>query len=390
MKREKPTNLVMAATRDDMHAELLSKIRLGRADLRYMVNISNKFISKGLPLSEAQNQLYEKIINKYRKQIRQLGGRYTNILDLPWRHGIITAHQIQQKSFLRFVNHRGEVTIELGFAFNKKWIEEIKKIKYDDVGAYLSKDEPGKMNGRSYDWKWLASEKMYRGPFNVYLFRGIYDWAKRRNIVIDPLVEEFVDKLNATGDDAAWTPRVENVQGRLYVCGITESMLPYLDKVDMDDTTPQNVEQLCKLGLKAPKFAGGINKYLEAQSVMHGVPVHSIQDIESLVSYLHRTRRKAIFCADYGRISSSVKESEVYKMLHNNFVEVSRNLDPEALIVNASNNASMLLIDKLVEQGYNTMIIASPLERIVADQNSAGRLISKVDKIIYLSLAGQT
>jgi len=248
----------LRSTKDEMISELLKDVRLNRYDLAFLTNIKQKYLDRNHPLSEKQSDLVDKIIKKYRKQLKKLDIDYKKILSLPWKNGIITSDELRKKTFFRFSN---DGNMELYFNFNKKMIEEIRGIVHDDVHEYFKTGMSSQFGGDRYDFNWHSEEKMWRGPFNVYCFRNLFYFANKHGIQIDPAVKNLHSVASQTfGDKKSWTPHCRIINNRIYINMITESMLSYLDDIDMTDLSFKTFERIAELGIDLPDDFLGIAK----------------------------------------------------------------------------------------------------------------------------------
>jgi len=225
-KKLAPEKIVLPSNRDVLHTELMSKVRLNRYDLKFMSNIFQKYLDKNKPLSTGQNELYEKIVHKYRKQLKKLGVPYRDLLELPWKNGIVALDTLNQKTFLRLDKRDdGQTEIRLYFNFNKKQIEDVRALVHDDDGDHLNRGDTNNVgNGQKYDFTWDNTSKIWHGPFNVYLFKKLYQFSKEIGVQIDSSVLSLIETMQRYGDKNAWTPSVRIVNDRLYVSQISETM----------------------------------------------------------------------------------------------------------------------------------------------------------------------
>lgn len=395
-RNETPKQLTLKSSRDDMHEDLLECVRFNRFDMRFMANIYNKYIAKARPLSVNQNDVYEKIIHKYKKQLKRLGVRHRDILELQWCNGIATQEEIMKKTFFRFVEKDGNVQIEMYFPFNETLKQEIQSIVGDDACEYLNIEARSRWDspGRRFDFRWYPEEKKYRGTYNTFLFRKLYDFAVRNNINIDSYVQGIVDRLNDYGPRENWAPCVHVEGTKLVVTHPAPSMADYLSKIDMGDTSAKNIERICKLGIQPPKEVDDIADFI-APDAANGVHVGSSADLERLYEYLRRTDRKAIWIKP-NTLSSSKAQSSIYKELNDQTVSLFENLNWDSPIIHIERarytpdfiDDMQSKVDMAKEKGYNTVILTSDINEVLRSQSFVGKIVMDADKILYLLLPG--
>ena len=220
MNKQPAEKLTLSNNRDSMHVHILSKVRLNRYDTKFMSNIFEKYISQGKPLSAGQNELYEKIVHKYRKQLKKLRVNYKDILALPWENGIADPNALNQKTYFQITD---DDEMRLYFNFNKTHIDEVRSLVHDDAGNHLNRGADQNFgNGQRYSFEWNKAEKIWHGPFNLHLLKTLYEWCLAHKIQIDDSVKDLVAKLDSHGSKEEWTPGVRIVHGRMYINIITD------------------------------------------------------------------------------------------------------------------------------------------------------------------------
>ena len=368
--------------RDLLHKDLMDNLRLNRYDTRFMSNIYTKYISQAKPLSQGQNDLYEKIIHKYRKQLRKIGIPYREIIELKWDQGIVDLDTLTQKTYFR-VDVDG--TMRLYFNFNKTQIDQVRSLVHDDEGNHLNRGVDTSSNfgnGQKYDFTWDNRNKVWFGQFNIYLFKALCDFCTGHNIQIEATAQALVNALNASGDEAQWTPSIHISNGRLYVSHITETMLPFLDDLDLTDLSVKNIERLTRLGLKAPAELSHIAQYVDSTSptVMHDIT--DAADVATLKQYLEESGRKAIFYeAPRTRSFGRTLPPSTTEVLNANTFN-----DWNDIVVPWTDDNSIEAFDSLKFKGYNTLITTVPYARLFRSQERVGQFALEADKVIYLHI----
>jgi len=396
MNKPKPADvLLLPANRDLLHHHLISKVRLNRYDTKFMLNIAEKYISKGLPLSPGQNDLYEKIVHKYRKQLRKLKVNYRDVLDLEWQHGLVSPEILNQQTYFRIAgNDADEPEMQLYFNFNKSQIEEVRALVHDDDGNHLNRGTTSEFgnfgNGQKYDFNWNNATKSWHGPMNLYLFKQLCGFVERSKIQVEDSVKNIVEKLEAYGTAEQWTPSIRIVNDRIYVSHLVESMLPYLDKLDATDTSVINIERFANLGLKIPDDYTYIGNYISGTTATKH-EIKNDDDIKTLRIYLAKSNRKAIFhMPELSKLYSGRKRSEILDKLK----KASDWPDTNISFLDAGKHTGDLLsttltseeLDNLVLAGYNTLVTTTPLTSLIRSQTEIGKFALEADKVIYISI----
>ena len=389
--KQEPEVMKLGATRNEAHLELINKVRLNRYDMKFMINISEKYLSNNEPLSTGQNTLYEKIVHKYRKQLKKMRVNYKDLLALPWANGIVDDKVLTQKTYFRIADSDNGPEMQLYFNFNKKRIEEVRALAHDDVGNHLNRGSTANFgNGQKYNFNWNNPKKTWYGPFNVYLYKQLYNFAKEARLCIDKSVLDLNTTMDAYGTKEDWTPGLRMVDGTMYINCIAETMLPFLKDIDFTDTSLVNIERLSKMGLTAPDEYIGIAEYVNSVSLNTNHILRTAKDVLKLKNYVNASGRKVLFhipeldspnaklpiplrelseCITWG------KDSGFYT-------------DPLRGIPSYKVDGRQLAdaIGDIVKEGYTTLITTKPIAGQLNSQAAIGRFALKADKVIYISL----
>ena len=385
--KPKVETITLLANRDQMHVGLMTKVRLNRYDMKFMANISEKYLVASKPLSPGQNTLYEKIVHKYRKQLKRMKVDYRDILALEWANGIVSAEVLNQKTYFRIAAQDDGITMQLYFNFNKAQIEEVRALVHDDEGNHLNRGTQSNFgNGQKYNFTWDNATKSWYGPFNVYLFKKLYEFAKKSRLRIDRSVLDLITELESYGSQEDWTPSLHLVHDRLYVNQITESMLPYLDKINQTNTALSNIELYTKLGISSPDWVGNISEYVNSASTVPHI-METENDVDVLRDYINQSGRKVLFYMP--ELSNSARIADALLGLQQCTewgTDSMHYTDTRHLL--GDDPGSIKSIDLLLEEGYDTLVTTTPITNQIRSQSSIGQFALKADKVIYLSLKG--
>ena len=357
--------------------------------MKFMVNIAEKYLSRDQPLSPGQNELYEKIVHKYRKQLRKRKLNYKEVIALPWKNDIVSIEVLNRKTYFRLTDNN----MELYFNFNKKQIEEVRSIVHDDVGNHLNIGRPTNFgNGQKYDFNWNNASKTWSGPYNTYLFAQLYKFAVSANVKIESSVTDLVDEMSRWGTKEHWTPSMHIVNDRVYINMIAETMLDKLADIDMADTSVRNIEEIAKLGIAPPDEYASIVEYLSsAASVTH--LISTVDDVAVLKDYIDTCNRKTLF--HIGELDSSGFQKAMPDVIDalrdcDTWGTESSRTEPvsysDSFIKPLSDENEPKEFDKLSNIGYNTLVTTTPITSLISSQSKIGMFALNADKVIYIHL----
>jgi len=393
--------ITLRDSRDNMHVPLMTSIRFNRYDAKFMANIHDKYLRHGTPLSHSQNELYEKIVRKYRKQFKRLKLNFLDVLALPWENGIVSHEALTGQTFFCIDEDN---LMRMYFNFNKSQIAEMRAIIHDDKCNHLrlgTSDDTsdGFGNGQKYEFTWDNKVKEWAGPFNLYLFKQLYKFAQHARIQIEPTVTDLVSKIEEYGTQDQWSPGMHIVHGRIYINHISESMLPILDEIDLADLSISNIEEIAKLGLAAPAKYRGIGQYISSSPKTTHI-LKTAEDVSELKDYVTAINRKVVFHirdfqsaakpglvprANFSSLPTKMiaRADQQYEQLSEllnctSWCESKHFYDFDA--ANGTNSVDVL------EDGYRTLVTTTPLTEMITSQSALGKFALTADKVIYIDL----
>lgn len=292
----------VANTRDSAQNIILQRLSLNRFDRKFMSDIQVKYLVRNRPLSEGQNELYEKIIYKYRKQFKKhCGIHYAELLELPWCNKPRTKEELLEQTYFKFdLDENGAVTMHVRFPFNKDVIDEMRAIVHDDERAFLKKNA---MPGESvkYDFVWSNEEREWHGKFNLYLFKPLLRFARKNKLKIDHNVLEFAEELDTQfGDADEWAIRLVESNGNIYVNNINEFVYNALnDYMPPKEMNLLQTEAVCRnLGIEPPDSIDPLIRELMMQNKFNDHDQYRIVTPEenmALEKYLDEIGATALF-----------------------------------------------------------------------------------------------
>lgn len=313
-----------ASTRDQVHLLVFGRVSLNRYDAKFLQDLSNKYLDKNRPLSEGQNELWEKIIHKYRKQLKKQGVAYKDILELEWTNGIRTREELAAQTSLDIIqvyeNSSGDPTptISMSFNFDKKTIDEVRALVHDDAHAWLKRGDP---HGRSwgnnvkYDFKWHPEIGEWRGKFDPHLFRSLVALAKHKKIRIGANAHALLKmQEERLGQPTDWRTQARIVHGRVYVNCISDSLNTALAKADPElliVPSVLNLEHLYnEFGVSPTPSLDARVRMLMAQGPQaeegEAYQLTGDEDMVALINYLDATQRRAIINISTGKFDTSI------------------------------------------------------------------------------------
>jgi len=283
-------------TRNDVCEFLLEYIRLNRYDNKFISNITQKYVRKDKPLTLKQSEVFDIIVLKYSRQFKKLGIDALEISSKQWKIPLISISELNAQSFFKIEDD----IMKINFSFNKKVIEEIRTLIYDDECIYLNNAVSDGLSTRfgeneKYDFVWDKENMYWHGKFNVNLFRSLYDFAKKHSIKLDKSVIDVTN--NTYGPSSNWASQLYLVHNRLYINNITETMIKHLADFDLTNVSEDNIENICNyFGLEPlSEYNENKTKLMLSKPILNSMyNTETSQSQDDLYNYL-KTRNNILF-----------------------------------------------------------------------------------------------
>ena len=205
--------------RDSAHLWMREHLRFSRYDINFVENVAH-FIDNGRSLTVKQNDLWEKIVHKYRKQIfSESNGTITEelVLEKQWNNPVVEF----DPSYAPLLWIDAE-RIYLKFPFNKDTVKDLRTLLQDSGHDY------GLMQFREPDeyFHWNKNKRYWTGRAYPTLIRDLYYFAKDHKFSVDNSVQEIVNAV--VGDEFDWCPFAELHNNGYMVSNLSSGLLKAL------------------------------------------------------------------------------------------------------------------------------------------------------------------
>lgn len=215
-------------TRNAAHRWLVLHVRYSRYDTNFIDNVS-RLSGEHKALTKRQDELWERLVFKYRKQIKTNGWDADEIVKLNW--------ELEPVDF--DANYSPLLWIEdneicCRFPYNQRVVKEIRNVLEDHSSQWLY----------DYDkrFQWSKERRCWHGKFNPALCKSLVDFANGNEFAIDTSVQKLIDSV--PGTDREWMPVADYINGNVY----TSNLVPRLaDAIKTTELSPTLVRDLVAL-----------------------------------------------------------------------------------------------------------------------------------------------
>jgi len=233
---------MMFTHREDFLSYVITgNYRLNKYDYKFLNNLlllvgKNKFVTSN------QNQLFEKLLVKYKKQLQHTNINFMTILSLKWNCELVETGIEYTEAFAKLLNN----TIELRVPFSKNFIN-----------ALTERLEHNKSN----DIKWDFTKKCYTCNFSTINFKIIYTLVpKFFKLNLCDNLQQVVDKLSITAK--YFNPTYVKIKNNYYVLACNEDLYDKISHITFDDD-PINLFKLSWYGITISESVTNNDEFLK-------------------------------------------------------------------------------------------------------------------------------
>lgn len=286
------TDITTIETRDQAHRWLVLHVRYSRYDTNFIDNVS-RLSGESKALTKRQDELWERLIYKYRKQIKSNGWDAEEIIKLNW--------QLEPVDF--DANYSPLLWIEgnevcCRFPYNQRVVKEIRSVLEDHSSQWIYE----------YDkrFQWSKDRRCWHGEFNPALCKSLVDFANDNEFEIDASVQQLIDAM--PGVDREWMPVAEYVNGRVYVSNLTPTLASAFDNSEL---TPNLVRDLVALEVVPANSLVKECARLWGDSIAYLLCFREVtvepEEVQSVLDYLTLTNNDVVvqntaFAAEYNSV----------------------------------------------------------------------------------------
>lgn len=275
-------------------------LRLSRYDLKFIQNLQSIVLRKE-KITSNQVTLFNKVVDKYQKQLQKHNITKSTIDSLVWDTEIIDSDPEHTQAYLSII----ENLILFKSPFNKKFLEAISK--------------PGHNN-----FVWIKERKRYESPYSTTALKFIVELAKKHfgDVNYCPEISRLLNTLTPYCDVKYWSPSfVRHHDGYLLVA--MNSHLGDVTKNLVLDGSVNCLIELSRYGITVDSAITDENPFLKFAST-YMVDL-DIAKIDEFVEYMLALNTDGVFISDNIGLLPAQRKTVVSKLLESNIHIDTRN-----------------------------------------------------------------
>lgn len=256
---------------------ITNSLRLNKYDYRFLNNLL-LLLAKNNYITTNQNQLFEKLVMKYKKQLKGLGVSAEAIINLDWTVEQIDSDKEHTEAFVSIENNE----LKLRLPFNKKFI--------DTWHNHIEKTYTTRPHGILV---WSKAQKMYVGKataYNLLLVNKIVPMFYNTNYCVKS--QSLIDLRNSLIDTIT-DPTYKKINNSYYIIGANKHIIEATKDIDFNDD-PNTLLKLSLYGITIDESVTGNNKFKKFAGQVNSS--FDVSETSTLITYFKALNISNIIC----------------------------------------------------------------------------------------------
>ena len=188
---------------------LLSNVRLGTYDKRFMANLLMTKIIPRDSVTSNQVSLFKKVVQKYHKQLLALQLNSIELSEIPWGLTIVTSSSEFTDASIKIEDDN----IILYTPYKDSFVKEFRSVRL---------------------MTWSHEFKHYVTPFSLNKLKGILETVKKHYTKVNccNTIQDILKEVEIYSSVTCWNPTLVKINGNMYIAAINEPL--YNATIDID------------------------------------------------------------------------------------------------------------------------------------------------------------
>lgn len=213
-------------------------IHLSKKDYSFFYNLSKIIKQRGL-ITTNQSELFDKLVNKYRKQLQKNQKNPDDIIGLSWDCRVVPTLQEYLHSNISVKDN----FIEIRSPFKQDFIKQITRYMLPDIeNPVLEYVNP---------FSWDKTDRAYKAEYNTTAFKIAITYSNRyfdKTTYCD-VAQSLLRQTEELKSVGVWDPTYKKVGDCYYIAACNEILSNHIQNIQLD-TEPATLFTLSKLGIK--------------------------------------------------------------------------------------------------------------------------------------------
>lgn len=201
-------------------------LSLGQYDLKFIQNILF-IITQHKPLTTNQVELFDKLTDKYKRQLNKFGLSKQKISSLQWNVSIISSDIKYTQAYISIID--GKIIFKS--PFSKKFIEIFRKQENNN-------------------FTWIKNDKHYEAEYTPYQLKLLVNTSRKVYPTINycEKTSSLLNNVDEYSDAKIWNPTLVRVNNRYMIAAANEFLMNAIKDNSLEPTV-ENLFQLSRFGI---------------------------------------------------------------------------------------------------------------------------------------------
>lgn len=201
-------------------------VHLSKKDYGFFNNVITQ-VQSNRQITSNQNNLFDKLLNKYKRQINKLNYDVENLISLEWKLGIVESKKEFLEARISIIDD--EVIIKC--PFNTQFVQKFRQLEINP-------------------FEWDSISKSYKGKLSTYSLKTAYSYLNKyyKDVVYCEHVKELLDQIENYSFVKFWQPTLVKIYNNFYIFAINESLADAISHLEINDD-PKTLFSLSMYGI---------------------------------------------------------------------------------------------------------------------------------------------
>ena len=289
-------------------------LRLGRNDLKFVQNINTNIV-QNKPVTSNQVKLFNKLVDKYSRQLKAHGINEDKVNKLDWQCKVISSEPFFTDATISLKDGN----IYLRSPYNRNFINAVRN---DSNSTFI----------------WNKLTKRYESVFSTVALKFIVNHTHKfyKDVNYCPYTTELLNKICKYNEEDIWEPTLIKINNNYYIASINESLSDAVKHIPLSNDI-RSLDELSRHGVKVHKSVINNDKRLEFLS-NYKVTVE-LSDIEDVVSWLAELNCSTVYFSGTIKLKNEFFE----KFKTQNVFSMNKFIKDKTVVPSSDKNYSVLI-----------------------------------------------
>ena len=247
-------------------------IHLSKKDYSFFHNILVQ-VKDNKPVTSNQNNLFNKLLHKYKRQLTKLNHNIDNLVPIEWKLGIVES----KKEFLQAKIYIVDKNIIIKAPFNSQFVQNFRRII---LNPFI----------------WNSKDRYHVAELSTYSLKIAYNCVTKyyKDIDFCPKVQNLLDQTKNYNEIKYWAPTLVKSNNNFFIYSTNSILHDHIENIVLDDD-PNTLFQLSQYGVSVDISVTKNNEMLNFAGT-YKVSC-DLDDLDAVIDTLHLLKVTHVFTA---------------------------------------------------------------------------------------------